>query len=280
MPRTKTASRMASRAIGALLVCLCFACSSWADAGKDRKKAAKSLAQEIERSQLHKVYIADFLDPAGTRTDKGCFFASTFSTNLAKEAHNFEVVNRIQAQKHLNELHISAQDLLQPETFAKAAQALDFDAVVGGAATITAKDANLHLSLRDAASGKEVHSMDYHEKLQPAFDSFFPAIEDGGIHFYYFPGLDGVSQPKCKHCPNPDYTDKARGNKFEGSVMLSVVIDEKGTVQDIRVVEDPGYGLAQKSIDFVRKWRMEPTRDPQGTPVTIRVGIEIVFRLC
>ena len=98
--------------------------------------------------------------------------------------------------------------------FPNAAQALGGDAVLVGTATITAKDAELRFSLRDGASGKEVHAMDYHEKLNSAFE-VHPAAEVGSGHAFYFPNLDGVSDPKCIYCPNPSYTKEARGNEFQ-----------------------------------------------------------------
>lgn len=68
-------------------------------------------------------------------------FASTFSTNRAKDSRNFEVVNRIHAQKQLDELHISHQDLPKPDLLSKAAQALGAAAVLVGSATISPHDA-------------------------------------------------------------------------------------------------------------------------------------------
>lgn len=267
------------RVFAALLLCLWIGFPAKSDIEKDRKKAAKNLVEEIERGQFHKVYVPDFLDPSGARTEKGCFFASTFSTNLTKAARNFEVVNRIQAQKKLNELHISPQDLLKPEVLAKTAQAFGADAVLVGTATISPKDASLVLSLRDATSGKEVHPLSYHEKLEPAFDSNFPAVEAEASHVYYFPGLDGVSQPKCLYCPNPDYTDEARREGIQGTVLMSIVLDEKGTIKDARVVKTTDDGLGKQSINILRKWRLEPSRDPEGKAVAVRAPIETMFRL-
>jgi len=262
-----------------LIVSLCIGYSAWPNADKNRKNAAKSLAQEIEQAQFHKVYVLDFLEPSGSRTEKGCLFASTFSTNLARDAHNFEVVNRIHAQKQLNELHISPQDIQRPEMLSKAAQALGADAVLVGTATISPTEAKLLLSLREAASGKEVHSMDYHEKLEAAFETGFPAIEDASSHIYYFPGLDGISQPKCIYCANPDYTDEARAKKIQGNVLLSVSVDEKGTITNARVVTNPNDGLTKRAVNILNKWRMEPSHDLDGKPVPVRVSIEITFRL-
>lgn len=285
MPHTETALKSDPRPLSssnrpaAVAICLSLLCTTAALANdRDRKIAAGHLAAEIEQAQFHKVYVPDFLDSSGARTEIGCFFASSFSTNLAKGSHNFEIINRIQAQMQLDELHISPQDLLKPESLSKVAEALSADAVLVGTATISPTDAKLVLSLRNA-SGKEVHSMNYHEELEPVFDSAFPAVEDTSSRSYYFPGLDGVSNPKCIYCPNPSYTDKARAKKFQGNVLLSVVVDKKGTVQDVRVVQDPGYGLGQKSVDSLKEWRMEPSRDPQGNPVTIRVAVETIFRL-
>jgi len=264
--------------MGALLVCLWFAFPAWSDADKERKKAAKSLAQEIERAQFHKVYVPDFLDASGTRTEQGCYFASAYSTLLSKDPHGFEVVNRIQAQKQLDALRISSQDLVKPELLSKAAQALGADAVLVGTATISPKDASLLFSLRNS-SGKEVHSMSFHEKLEPAFDTSFPAIEDAGIHFYYFPGLDGVSQPRCRYCPNPDYTDEARLNRLEGNVLMSVALDEKGAITNVRVMKSPYQDFVPRSLEVLKKWRLEPSRDAEGHAVPVRVMLEITFRL-
>jgi TonB family protein len=269
----------ASRMIVALAACLLTMLPAWPNTDKDRKNAVKSLATEIEKAEFHRVYVPDFLDSSGSRTEKGCFLASAFSTDLAKAAHNFEVVNRIHAQQQLNEAHISTQDLQQPESLSKGALAVGADAVLVGTGTITASHVNLLFSLRDAASRKEVYSLNYNEQLKPAFESSFPAVEGESSHFYYFPGLDGVSQPKCIYCPDPPYSDEMRRNKIQGTVLMSVRIDEKGTITDVRVMKKPDKELAKEAVSILAKWRMEPSHDLDGKPVPVRVSVEIGFRL-
>lgn len=246
-----------------------------------RKDAAKSLAREIQQAHFQKVYVADFLDASGIRNERGCFFSSVFSTILTESGQGFSVVNRIGAQKKLDELHISAQDFLQPDMLAKAATAIGADAVVVGSASISTKDARLSLSLRDA-SGKEVHAMDYHEKLQSSFEASFPAgrSEDGRV--YYFPGLDGISQPKCISCRNPDFTDIARKGIQGGTqarVLLSAGIDEKGRIREVRVVSSPDDDMTRLCLDSARDWRLKPSQDIIGNAVPVRTTIEMVFRL-
>jgi TonB family protein len=278
MQQPNPVKRVASSMVAALAICFWFVIPARSDVDKDRKSAAKNLSKEIEQAHFQRVYVSDFLDVSGTRTEKGCYFASSFSTNLAKNAGKFAVVNRIRAQKQLADLHISAHDLQQSEVLSKAVATLGADAILVGSATISAKNAELSLSLRDT-SGKEVHSLNYQEKLQPGFESSFPATEDANIHAYYFPGLDDVSLPKCIYCPDPEFSDEARRNKMEGSVVVSVRIDEHGTIREVRVVQDPGYGLARQAVNILSRWRLNPSKDPDGNPIPVRATLEVTFRL-
>lgn len=244
-----------------------------------RKDAAKSLAREIQQAHFQKVYVADFLDASGIRNERGCFFSSVFSTLLTESGQGLTVVNRIEAQKKLDELHISAQDFQQPEILAKAATAIGADSVLTGSASISSTDARLSLSLRDAVSGEEIFGMDYQEKLESSFENSFPAGQSADGHILYFPGLDGNSQPKCIRCPNPDFSDLARRRKIQGHVLLSVRIDEKGKIKDARVVNSPDESLTRQCLDILRDWRLKPSQDINGYTVPVRTAIEMVFRL-
>lgn len=92
-------------------------------------------------------------------------------------------------------------------------------------------------------------------------------------------GVNGVGQPACIYCPNPDYSDEARKAKYQGSVLLDVVVTADGRVLDPRVLKGPGLGLEEKAIAAVKNWRMRPASGPNGKPVSCRVNIEVVFRL-
>ncbi len=92
-------------------------------------------------------------------------------------------------------------------------------------------------------------------------------------------GVNGVGQPACIYCPNPDYSDEARKAKYQGSVLLDVIVTADGRVIDPRVLKGPGLGLEEKAISAVKNWRMRPATGPNGKPVACRVNIEVVFRL-
>jgi len=92
-------------------------------------------------------------------------------------------------------------------------------------------------------------------------------------------GVNGVGQPACIYCPNPDYSDEARKAKYQGSVLLDVIVTADGRVIDPRVLKGPGLGLEEKAIAAVKNWRMRPATGPNGRAVACRVNIEVVFRL-
>jgi TonB family protein len=91
-------------------------------------------------------------------------------------------------------------------------------------------------------------------------------------------GVNGVSMPKCQHCPDPEYSQEARNKKYEGVVVLMVVVTVEGKAKNIQVMKSPGMGLDEKAIEAVRKWKFKPaTKD--GKPVDAQIPIEITFRL-
>jgi periplasmic protein TonB len=96
----------------------------------------------------------------------------------------------------------------------------------------------------------------------------------GGI--YHVGG--GVSAPRAIFAPDPEYSDEARKAKYQGTVILWVIIDAEGRPREIKVARSLGMGLDKKALQAVRNWRFEPAlKDNQ--PVAVQVNIEINFRL-
>jgi len=88
----------------------------------------------------------------------------------------------------------------------------------------------------------------------------------------------GVSAPVPVYRPEPEYSEEARKAKWQGAVMLSLVVDENGVPQEIKVIRSLGMGLDQKAIEAVQKWRFRPgLKDGKAVPVF--ANIEVNFRL-
>ena len=88
----------------------------------------------------------------------------------------------------------------------------------------------------------------------------------------------GVSAPALIFKVEPEYSEEARKAKFQGTVVLYVVVDEKGQPRELKVVRPLGLGLDEKAIEAVQKWRFKPgVKD--GKPVAVAATVEVNFRL-
>ena len=88
----------------------------------------------------------------------------------------------------------------------------------------------------------------------------------------------GVSAPVPIYQPEPEYSEEARKAKWQGTVLLSLVVDETGKAVGIKVTKSLGLGLDQKAIEAVEKWKFKPGMK-DGKPVPVMASVEVNFRL-
>jgi TonB family protein len=83
-----------------------------------------------------------------------------------------------------------------------------------------------------------------------------------------------VTPPVLVKRVDPAYSEEARAAKYTGSVLLSVVVDEHGSVRSASVIKSLGMGLDEKAEEAVLKWTFKPgTKD--GKPVSVSVQVEV-----
>jgi protein TonB len=88
----------------------------------------------------------------------------------------------------------------------------------------------------------------------------------------------GVTAPRALYQPDPEYSEEARKAKFQGTVILWVIVGPDGRVHDMRVYRSLGMGLDEKALEAVKLWRFEPSRK-DGQPVPVQINVEVNFRL-
>lgn len=88
----------------------------------------------------------------------------------------------------------------------------------------------------------------------------------------------GVSAPRILYAPDPEYSEEARKAKYQGTVVLWVVVGPDGRPRDIRVQRSLGLGLDEKAMEAVRTWKFDPARK-DGQPVAVQINVEVNFRL-
>jgi TonB family protein len=67
--------------------------------------------------------------------------------------------------------------------------------------------------------------------------------------------------PEAIYSPEPSFSDEARKAKFQGIVMLMVVVGTDGRPYNIRVRQSLGMGLDEQAIAAVKNWRFRPATD-------------------
>ena len=102
--------------------------------------------------------------------------------------------------------------------------------------------------------------------------------EGGGVGGGVYSVGGGVSEPVAIYRPDPPYSEEARKAKYQGTVVLWIVVDASGAVTQCQVVKPLGLGLDEKAVETVKTWKFKPAMK-NGTPVAVRVMVEVSFRL-
>lgn len=87
------------------------------------------------------------------------------------------------------------------------------------------------------------------------------------------------ASPLYANNPKPDYPALARRRNWQGTVLLSVFVSEKGLVDTVKLHKSSGHTLLDKSaLKTVASWQFLPGMET-GHPVAMEVLIPIHFKL-
>lgn len=87
-----------------------------------------------------------------------------------------------------------------------------------------------------------------------------------------------IRRPRATYAPEPDLSDEARKARYQGTVVLRVVVDKNGLVSRIGVERALGMGLDAQAVSTVRTWRFQPAMR-EGQPVAVALSVEVSFQL-
>ena len=85
-----------------------------------------------------------------------------------------------------------------------------------------------------------------------------------------------TSQPILLSKVEPGYSDEATKANFSGKVEASIVIDERGNVGNVTIIDSPGLGLDEKVAAALRQWRFKPAMK-NGVPVSFQMMVTETF---
>jgi TonB family protein len=91
---------------------------------------------------------------------------------------------------------------------------------------------------------------------------------------------DGVSAPRAIFQPEAEFSDEARRAKYEGTVIVSLIVDAQGNPQNVHIVRALGMGLDEKALEAVRQYKFKPAMErASGKAVPVPIQVVVSFRL-
>jgi TonB family protein len=82
--------------------------------------------------------------------------------------------------------------------------------------------------------------------------------------------------PSAVRRVTPQYPPDLKEYAISGSIVLRVIIDERGKTRVVEIVTPVGFGLDQAAIDAVHQWEYRPAQQ-NGQPVKVYVRVQINF---
>ena len=243
-------------------------------------RLAARIAEPLQKAHGTKVVVAELWGPEGQSHPIGKYLADQLTVSLQKDFPNLEVIDRPDQRTNPND-HPDSGDMRAIVEEAKNwARKLGANVVIAGSFAKVSQGIGVSLSpefCNDSRGslGLTTGLIPITDEITAASPDPIPSPTDGIASG----GTGGTTLPTCIHCSIPAYSPKAKAAKYQGTVVLDVVVTAQGRTERIIVLKGPGLGLEEKSIEAVKKWKFKPATGPDGNPVAVRIPIEISFRL-
>jgi len=98
------------------------------------------------------------------------------------------------------------------------------------------------------------------------------ADELAGQTIYSTAPGSGVTPPNATHKAEPGYTLLAQKDRVKGTVQIRAVVDAQGVARRITIAQPLGYGLDEKAVEALAKFRFAPATN-EGKPVASNVVV-------
>jgi TonB family protein len=243
-------------------------------------KLAAQIAEPLQKAHLTKVVVADLSGPDKQKHPVGRWLAEQLTKSIQSDFPSLDVIVGPPLQGVDSGKSDSGDAKVESANEKVWAKKLGAKVIIGGSYARISK--GIGVSLEATNPAHPGRSLSQTTGLIPISADITALSPDpipspkGGIARG---GTGGTTLPSCILCPTPTYTDKARAAKYQGVVVLQVTVSSEGRAKNISVVQGPGMGLEEKSIEAVMKWKFKPALGADGDPVDVLVPIEVTFRL-
>lgn len=87
-----------------------------------------------------------------------------------------------------------------------------------------------------------------------------------------------VSAPQLIYQVDPEFSEEARKAKFQGEVLVHLIVDAQGRPTNVRVIRPVGMGLDEKAREAVAQYKFRPARKG-GQPVPVELNVAVNFQI-
>jgi TonB family protein len=105
-----------------------------------------------------------------------------------------------------------------------------------------------------------------------------PADEEVEKPVFHVGKDDQVKAPEARFTPAPAYSAIAQYEKYQGIVVMNVIVASDGRIHNVRLVRPLGMGLDEIARDTVQTWRFRPATHNKES-VAVEMNIEAAFDL-
>lgn len=232
------------------------------------------------------ILVTDFTFPSGLTSRLGMQLADQFSKELASQQNETQLIDRSALRAYLDQQRIPGVLLKDQRAMRWLGKQLGSTAVLTG--LVENKASSLDIKIRLLSCDKEkAHIEDelillssglgdslnpvegFHQKPHTVPEAIEPEI--------FRAGVGGVTQPACKHCPDPEPTKEVREASFSGSVLMDVLLSAEGQPMQVTILRGVPFGMNEAATNAVRRWKFKAAT-LNGKPVPARTTVEIGIR--
>jgi TonB family protein len=239
------------------------------------------------------VLVVDFVNQRGDMNVFGQQLADALANALQSRLTTEELVPRQVFRQRLISSGYAPFDLRDRDVLSSTAANAAANIIITGRIFVFRNSNTLQIQLTTVPEGQSFSSASADFPAPPGFKTLLATALDWPIlpyaltHCTKIPGVArasdafaalGVTMPKCNKCSPPEYDDDARRARWEGSVLLNVMIDERGQVSSITVAQNAPYGIEHQAIKAVTKWRFDPATQ-NNKAIQACTQIQVQFRL-
>jgi TonB family protein len=245
-------------------------------------KLAARIAEPLRKAKAKKVIVVDLRAPGFQARPVGKWLADQLSAALQRDFPELEVLDRSSLTANANDDPSPKDQSVAFQKDMKRARSHGARVLISGTFARVPQGIGISLSSASLSNDRRLFvqahgALPTSAQFATLFPEPIPVIEskDG------FPkgGTGGLTSPECISCPIPDYSDAQRRARYEGVVVLEIVVTADGRTGNISVVSRPGTGLEENAVRAVRGWRFKPAVDLDEKPIAVVVPVEVTFRL-